>query len=110
MILDKKNTLLRKTAGYLFTVILAFVFLYIALKNVDLKKSINIISHSSIPAVILYIFIFFAAHFVRAIRWKFMINSIKKDVPIIHLFGSVMISYGVSCIIPNWVNYIGGYF
>ncbi len=101
MILDKQNILLRKTAGYLFTVILTFVFLYIALKNVDLKKSINIISHSSIPAIVLYIFIFFAAHFVRAIRWKFMIDSIKKDVSIIHLFGSVMIGYGVSCIIPR---------
>ena len=101
MILDKQNTLLKKAAGYLLTVTVTFVFLYLALKNIDLKKSINLISHSSIPAIVLYIFIFFAAHFIRAIRWKFMIDSIKKDVSITHLFGAVMVSYGVSCIIPR---------
>jgi len=101
LISNKKNTLFRKAAGYFLTVVITFVFLYIALKNVDLKKSLDIISHSSIPFVGLYIFIFFGSHFVRAIRWKFMINSIKKDVSIIHLFGSVMVSYGVSCIIPR---------
>jgi hypothetical protein len=101
LILDKQNTLLKKAAGYLFTVIITIVFLYIALKDVDLKKSINIISHASITTFVLYIFIFFAGHLVRAIRWKFMINSIKKDVSIIHLFGSVMVGYGVSCIVPR---------
>jgi len=85
----------------MLTIIITFSFLYMALKNVDLKKSISIISHASIPAILLYVFIFFAAHFVRALRWRFMINSIKKDVSIIHLFGSVMVGYGVSCIIPR---------
>jgi uncharacterized protein (TIRG00374 family) len=92
---------LKKTVGYLLTIVITFSFLYIALKNVDLKKTISIISHASIPAILLYVFIFFTAHFVRALRWKFMINSIKKDVSIINLFGSVMVSYGVSCIIPR---------
>lgn len=101
MILDKQNNQLRKSAGYILTVLITFVFLYIAFKNVDLKKSIVIISHSSIPYVALYILIFFSSHFARAVRWKIMINSIKKDVSLFHLFGSVMVSYGVSCIIPR---------
>lgn len=97
----KINNQLAKIAGYLTPVILTVLFLYLAFKGIDLAKSFRLIAQSSLVAVSLYLLVFFASHFSRAIRWRYMVNSVKKDVSTFHLFGSVMVGYGVSCVIPR---------
>lgn len=97
----KSNNQLAKAAGYFFPIVLTILFLYIAFKGIDLKESFSLIARSSPFAIVIYIIIFFLSHFARAVRWKFMIGSMKKDVSIFHLFGSVMVGYGVNCIIPR---------
>ncbi|MDF1610798.1 lysylphosphatidylglycerol synthase transmembrane domain-containing protein [Stygiobacter electus] len=95
------NNQLTKFVSLFFTLLLTVVFLFIAFRNVDLKKSLQLISQTSLVGVLFYLVVFFISHFARAIRWKYMLLSIKKDVSLNHLFGSVMVSYGVSCIIPR---------
>jgi len=97
----KTNNQLAKIAGYLSPLLLTVLFLYLAFKGIDLAKSFNLIARSSLFAVFLYIIVFYTSHLSRAIRWRYMINSVKEDVPTFHLFGSVMVGYGVSCIIPR---------
>ncbi len=97
----KSNNQLTKLAGYLFPVILTILFLFFAFKGIDLAESFSLIAKSSLWAVFLYIIVFFASHLARALRWRYFVNSVKKDVSTFNLFGSVMISYGVSCIIPR---------
>ncbi|MEW6702926.1 MAG: lysylphosphatidylglycerol synthase transmembrane domain-containing protein [Bacteroidota bacterium] len=97
----KSNNQLAKAAGYFSPIVLTILFLYIAFKGVDLKESFSLITRSSLFAIVIYIIIFFLSHFARAVRWKFMISSMKKNVSIFHLFGSVMVGYGVNCIIPR---------
>jgi hypothetical protein len=38
---------------------------------------------------------------LRALRWKVILSSVKKDTSLKNLFGSIMIGYGVSCVIPR---------
>ena len=97
----KTNNQLAKVAGYLSPVIVTVLFLYLAFKGIDLSKSFGLIAKSSLLAVLLYVVVFFSSHLARAIRWRYMVDSVKKDVSSFHLFGSVMIGYGVSCIIPR---------
>jgi glycosyltransferase 2 family protein len=97
----KTNNQLAKIAGYFFPVILTILFLYFAFKGIDLQKSFSLIAQSSILAIFLYVVVFFASHLARALRWRYMISSVKKDVTIFHLFGSVMVGYGVNCVIPR---------
>ena len=97
----KTNNQLAKIAGYFSPVILTILFLYLAFKGIDLAHSFKLITQSSLYAVILYVIVFFASHLSRAIRWRYMIDSVKRDVSSFHLFGSVMVGYGVSCIIPR---------
>lgn len=102
MISDKQhNNELAKVVGYSFPVILTVLFLLFAFKGVDLNTSFYLIAHSSIIAIFLYIIVFFISHYIRALRWKLMLESVKKDVSSDHLFGSVMVGYGVNCIIPR---------
>ena len=95
------NNQLAKVVGYTFPILITILFLYVAFRDVNLNESFSIISRSSIIPLLLYITVFFLSHLARAVRWKFIVNSVKKDVSMFHLFGSVMVSYGVSCVVPR---------
>jgi len=95
------NNQLAKVVGYTFPILITILFLYFAFRGVNLSESFSIIAKSAIFPLILYIIVFFLSHLARAIRWKYIINSVKNDVSMFHLFGSVMVSYGVSCVVPR---------
>lgn len=101
LISDKKNKSSAKIWGALLTITISLIFLFIAFQKVDLSSSFSIISKTSVFAVVIYLAVFFASHYARAVRWKFMLDSVKPDISKNHLFGSVMVSYGVSCLIPR---------
>jgi glycosyltransferase 2 family protein len=90
-----------KIAGYLSPFLLTIPFLYIAFRNINLAEAFKLIFRSSIPAIFLYLSVFFASHLARAVRWKYMLNPIKKDVSLFNAFSAVMLAYGISCIIPR---------
>ncbi len=98
---NKKNNHLTKIVGYSLPFFITLLFLFFAFRNIDLKASFAYILNSSIPAIFLYILVYLASHIARALRWKYMFKSIKPDVSFFHLFGSVMVGYGVSCVIPR---------
>ena len=98
---SKSNKSSAKVLGVLATVAISLLFLFIAFQKVDLSRSFSIISKTSLFAVVLYLIVFFASHYARALRWRYMLDSVKPDVSKNHLFGSVMVSYGVSCVIPR---------
>lgn len=82
-------------------VILTLLFLYLAFKNVDLKESFSLIANASILWLLLYVVVFYLSHYIRAIRWKLMVKSVRKDISVFNLFSAVMIGYGVNCVIPR---------
>lgn len=98
---EKNKNSFKKLAGYSLPVFLTFLFLYFAFVNVDLKKSLFLITKTSLLWLVVYVIIFFVSHYVRALRWKVMIKSVKSDTSVFNLFGAVMIGYGVNCVIPR---------
>ena len=103
MTLDKaKNSqLLKSFLNYGLSAILAVVFLYVAFYNVNLGEVLNLVSQASIGWVILFIVSFFLGHIIRTLRWKVILNSVKPDASFKHLFGALMVGYGVNCITPK---------
>ncbi len=77
------------------------LFLYFALKGIDIKKSIKLIYNANIGYVLLFFTLFISSHFLRSLRWQVMTKSIKKDSKTINFFGATMIGYGVNCVIPR---------
>lgn len=90
-----------KVGGFLFTILITVAFLYFAFRNVNMEKALEIISRSSVFVIILYLIVFMLSHYVRALRWGLMLKSVKENISKNHLFGSVIVSYGVSCVIPR---------
>ncbi len=76
-------------------------FLFLTFRNVDLDEVITIITDSSMSWFAIFTVSFFISHIVRAIRWKVMLNSVKKDTSLLYLIGAIMIGYGVNSIVPR---------
>ena len=98
---NSTSNMLKKAIGYSFPFILTGVFLYFAFREVNLSEAFQLISHISMPYLILFLFVFYMSHIIRALRWKVMVSSVKKDAHFINLLGATMIGYGVNCAIPR---------
>ena len=103
MTLDKKNKF-GKTGviiNYGLSVVLAVIFLYIAFHGVDFGEVLSIVSHANMTWVVIFILITFLGHYLRALRWKFILNSVKPNTSMKNLFGALMVGYGVNCVTPK---------
>ncbi len=86
---------------YLASFGLSAVFLYIAFYDVDLNKVLVYLSNASVFWIIIFIISLVFAHWLRALRWKIILRSVKKDTSLMNLFGSLMVGYGVNCVVPR---------
>ncbi len=75
--------------------------LYFAFKDVDFKTTFEWLTKTSIPYLVLFVLSFFVSHYLRAVRWKYIIDSIKNDASVMNLFGATMIGYGINCLVPR---------
>jgi len=97
----KRLPALRGIINYIISIGLTVVFLYIAFHDVNFGDVLGIISGASIFWIVIFIFGNLAGHYVRALRWKVILNSVKPDAKMKNLFGSLMIGYGVNCVTPK---------
>lgn len=80
---------------------LAVLFLYFAFADVNFNEVLNLVSEASIFWIIIFIVFTLAGHYIRALRWKIILNSVKADTKMKNLFGALMIGYGVNCVTPK---------
>ncbi len=103
MISDKKSKFgkVGLIINYGLSIILAVVFLYIAFYDVDFSEVLTIVSHANLVWVLIFIIVTMFGHYLRALRWKYILNSVKPNASMKNLFGSLMIGYGVNCVTPK---------
>lgn len=85
----------------ILSLMLAAVFLYIAFRGVafaDLWQSLREVRYLWIA---LLVPIGLASHYVRALRWKYLLEHVKKDISTQNLFSAVMIGYMVNNVLPR---------
>ena len=75
--------------------------LYFAFKDVDFTTNFQWFLKTSIPYLLLFVFSFFISHYIRAVRWKYIISTIKPNASVSNLLGATMIGYGVNCLVPR---------
>jgi len=102
LISDKTSMdIVKKILSFLFPFVLMLLFLYLAFKNIDFSQVIGILKTISIFWLLVYLVIWFLSHVSRAIRWKVIIHSVKKETSLLNLFGATMVGYGVNCVVPR---------
>lgn len=97
----KKIPALRGIINLLFSIILAAIFLYLAFADVNLGEVLELVSRASIFWIMIFILFTLIGHYVRALRWKYILHSVKPDVKLWNLFAALMIGYGVNCVTPK---------
>lgn len=83
------------------SLMLAIVFLYIAFMNANFSEVMEYVSEASWFWIIIFSAILLFSHYLRALRWKYILNSVKADTSVKNLFGALMVGYGVNNIIPR---------
>jgi len=98
---SKKIPALRGLINFIISLGLAALFLFIAFRGVNLGEVFTLVSQASIFWLVVFAFSTMTAHYVRAVRWKIILHSVKPDASMKHIFGSLMIGYGVNCVTPK---------
>ena len=98
---SKKIPALRGFLNFVVSIGLAAIFLYIAFHDVNLGEVFVQVSKASILWMVAFSVSIMAGHYVRAVRWKVILHSVKPDASMKHLFGSLMVGYGVNCVTPK---------
>ncbi|NWF50191.1 MAG: flippase-like domain-containing protein [Ignavibacteriaceae bacterium] len=91
----------KRILNYGISIVLTVLFLFIAFNNVNVLEVIEIVSHASLLWIAVYIIVLLASHYLRALRWKVILRSVKPNTSIKHLFGAIMVGYGVNCVVPR---------
>jgi uncharacterized protein (TIRG00374 family) len=97
----KKIPSLRGIFNFVISIGLAALFLYLAFYNVNFGEVLQLVSNASVFWIIVFILASMLGHYVRTVRWKIILHSVKPDAKIKHLFGALMVGYGVNCVTPK---------
>ena len=97
----KRKENIKRILNIVLSLFLSIIFLYFAFRNSDLSTVFKYVSHPSYFWIFIFIFLTLFAHYLRALRWKVMLHSVKPDVSIKNLFGALMIGYGVNCVLSR---------
>lgn len=98
---DKTHHKYGKAVKYIFSIFLSVIFLYFAFQNVNVSDVFYHISRASIFWIFVFVVVNLTSHWVRALRWKVILRSVKKDTSVKNLFGAIMVGYGVNCAVPR---------
>lgn len=93
---------IKKILKFTFLTALLLFFMYLAFKDVDFERLLLELSRTNyIYAVIGMIVGTFLGSYVRAWRWKYLLDPLKPNIKVYSLFPSVMIGYMMNALIPR---------
>ncbi len=101
----------KKIFRIIFSLVLVSVSAYYAARDVKLDKLWDVIVRADYLWIILSIPIIAASHWVRAMRWRSMLEpALKTKAPSTwNLFSAVMIGYAFNCVLPRGGEFVRPY-
>ena len=103
----KGNKLFRKILlGILFLVF----FLWLAFEGFDSKKFIEIFQKVEWPPIFFSSFLVMLAHFLRSVRWKYLLRKSNKKISNFESFAALIVGYFVNSFIPRMGEFARAFF
>jgi len=96
------NPKVKRILNYVLSFALAAFFLYIAFRGSDIHAIIESIERAKWGWLLLFIPIALLSHIIRAWRWLYFLEPIKKGIRKRNLFYAVMIGYFFNSILPRF--------
>jgi len=85
----------------IFGILLAVVFLVVAFRGTDFDQLWASLRGVHYQWILLLIPIGLLSHFLRAVRWKYLLEPVKESTSVHTLFSAVMIGYMVNNVLPR---------
>lgn len=79
--------------------VIGALFFYLAVRSVNLEQMIAALRRTRYAYVLLSAALMFAAHYLRALRWRYFLAPVKQ-VPTGSLFSALMIGYAANTFVP----------
>ena len=98
---ENKIITFRSIINFVLSAALAAVFIYVAFYNVNFSDVWFHVTKANLFWVIVFAILVLFGHFLRALRWKYILHSVKPDAKLKNLFGSLMVGYGVNSVTPK---------
>ncbi len=83
----------------LFGLLISLGFLFLAFRQLDFHQMKQAFSQANYWLLIPSLIILFASHWLRSLRWQFLLNPIEK-IPVGNLFSALLIGYAANTILP----------
>jgi glycosyltransferase 2 family protein len=94
-------TRLKKFLQTLFGFLIAALFMYLAFRGVSLKELWASFQDVDYVWVALLVPIAVFSHWLRAVRWQYLLSPVKQNIPVRNLFSAVMICFMVNNVLPR---------
>lgn len=77
------------------------LFLYLAFRGTDFRELWASFRDVNYWWILLYFAVLMTSHFLRALRWRYMLEPVKANISIRNLFSGVMIGYMMNNVLPR---------
>ncbi|HMS35070.1 MAG TPA: lysylphosphatidylglycerol synthase transmembrane domain-containing protein [Ignavibacteria bacterium] len=96
------NNTVKKTLKSVLLISLTFFFLYLAFRGNDFNELFIVLKNANyLYAIAGAVTGIMLGGYFRALRWRYFLNPLKKDIKMDILFSSMMIGYMMNSIIPR---------
>ncbi|MEO6694170.1 MAG: lysylphosphatidylglycerol synthase transmembrane domain-containing protein [Ignavibacteria bacterium] len=93
---------IKKILKAVILISLTVFFLYLAFRGNDFNELYNVLKNANYLYALAGTFIgIVAGGFIRALRWRYFLNPLKKNIGMDILFSSMMIGYMMNSVIPR---------
>lgn len=91
----------KKIIQIIFSLALGIFIFWYVYKDLNLVEMIAELKHTHIIWLIIPMLIALLSHFLRAVRWKMLLDSLGKEVNVWRVFGAVLVAYFMNYIFPR---------
>ncbi len=91
----------KRSLNILISILVAGLFIWLAVRNIDLREvwvQMQRVTFYWLPP---FIVVLAGSHYLRAERWRLLLNKEQRNIPRSTLFAGVMLGYMVNNIIPR---------
>ncbi len=91
----------KQTLRYTLSIVLTMLFLYFAFRGTDFGNMYLSMKQANYWWILLMFVCLIASHVVRAWRWGYLLEPIKRGIVMRNLFSGVMVGYMVNSLLPR---------
>ena len=88
---------------------IAVLFIFLAFKDISFKSLISDSLRANLGILLITLVVVLFSHFIRALRWRVILQELKKDISVVDTWGSIMVGYLVNNFVPRLGELVRAY-